>query len=136
MNQMLDFISRNARVVILFVIVLGIILVMSACGDDDDTTNARPSCNKECQRANDEYIQPDQYTDYFVNDSDGKKDLVFYVVEDIPFLKSTENPNGVLCDVLKSFDAEGVTTNVVCPTGAGVFVGSGSQSNNDEADDE
>lgn len=113
-------------------LMVAVVLGASASSCEGDDEDDKPKCDKKCQRANDEYIAPDQYTDYFVNDSDGGKDLIFYVVEDIPFLRTTENPDGVLCDVLKSFDNEGVSTNVVCPAGASVFAGSGSQSNHDE----
>jgi hypothetical protein len=107
----------------------------AACGEDTDE-GARPDCNKACRQANDVYIKPDGYTQYFVNDSDGGKDLVFYVVRDVPFLATTDDKDGIPCDVIKSFDAEGVGLAVVCPDGANVTNGSGGQSNNDEEESE
>lgn len=105
-----------------------------ACGDSGASgATDKPKCDKACQRANDHFVPPDHYTDFFVNDSDGDKDMVFAVYHEIPFPTAGGD---VRCDVLKSFDAEGVGIAVVCPPGEARVIGASSaQSNNDEDDD-
>lgn len=117
---------------------LGVSL-LAACGGDDggergiDNAGKKPServkCNSSCQKANDVFLLPGTYTDYFVADSGDSKDGIVAVYTDIP-----SGIEGVTCSVFKTFDdGDAVAMAVVCPN-AQVFSGSQTQDFPEEDD--
>lgn len=71
-----------------------------------DITRTKPNCGRSCQKANDRWIT--DFTDYFVNDSDGGKDSVFTVYHRVPIGEKR-------CDIVKTYEDAGVDIEVVCP---------------------
>lgn len=72
-------------------------------------TKTEPKCNsKACRQKNDYWIT--DYTDYFVKDSDGRKDEVFTIYHRVPIGEKR-------CELIKVYEAEGegVDIEVVCP---------------------
>jgi hypothetical protein len=95
----------------------------------DSLTRTAPRCDKSCQKRNDVFFKADGYTDYFVYDSDGKKDDVFAIYHDVPFPAAGE---GVRCDVLKVYEDAGVGVTVVCPGPQVIAMGSASSEQKDD----
>lgn len=92
------------RLRVLLVSLFALVLVLAGCGDDDPNTVGG---NKHrSQKDNDVFVDQDDYTDYFVDDSDGDKDDIFTVYRGIEI-------QGQRCDVLKAFDSGGIA--VICP---------------------
>lgn len=71
----------------------------------DAITTRKPKCDKACQKANDRYFETGEYIDYFVNDSDGGKDLVFTVYRNVQV-------GDFRCAVVKS---DNYSISTVCP---------------------
>lgn len=97
----------------------------------DSLQKSKPKCGKDCQKLNDVYFQNDGFTDYFINDSDGGKDSVFTVYHGVPMPTAGE---GVRCDIVAKFEAEGIAMFGVCPGPQIVAMGSASQSNTDKGE--
>lgn len=128
--------DRFYRVMIMIVFALGITLGITAItltviddvGADPIKSEKGPKCNKACQRSNDYFVPIKDFEDFFVNDSDGNKDSVFTIYHNIPMRSLGE---GVKCDVITKFEAEGVAMTVVCPNGK-TYNSSGSVTQEDD----
>jgi hypothetical protein len=99
---------------VLAIIVTAIGLFVASPADSTPVKQANKlKCGKECQKSNDWFLHAHDYDDYFVNDSDGGKDMVFSVYRNIPIPVGEQT---VQCSIIKNDSGLNYSiAAVICP---------------------